>query len=451
LRLVDEANDIVVIIDGAAATDEKAMVALLDLEVEAIRPHAEVRWSPRLRRWRTEEGQLRGATAEKATGPRDGRPPRVFVSYAHDSPEHKALVLAFATLLRHNGVDADLDHWNTGERRDWYTWMIKQVTEADYVISVASPKYRQAADGDAAPGEHRGAQSEAALLRDLLHADRRTWVPKLLPVVLPGSTVEDVPLFLQPHCADRFEVSDLTQAGVKDLVDHVSGQPAHIRPDLGPLPVQPPHTTGPTASARATEPPDQPMSVVQPTRPLAAEREVLIHKLYEVRLLRQPDTRSELIWQVEQQLGSGINVERSPVDRIDLRRFVNRCFDFAYGPRALLDVLHGGEGDSLPFREAAELVVTLAARHGYPGLDGYRHARNGCEPPRTETTTERRGEPGESDATTSKVTSPVGQLGGIHYHAPIHTHGAANFGPGGTAVNYAQGSEGRRDGRQPDR
>jgi hypothetical protein len=37
-----------------------------------------------------------------------GAPPRVFISYAHDSVEHRDLVRALWLLLRANGIDAKI-------------------------------------------------------------------------------------------------------------------------------------------------------------------------------------------------------------------------------------------------------------------------------------------------------------------------------------------------------
>jgi hypothetical protein len=169
-----------------------------------------------------------------------GRPVRVFVSYAHDSERHKSQVLAFCELLRRNGIDADLDQWNTGQRQNWYAWMITQVTDADYVIIVASPGYKRIGDGSAARDDHPGVQSEAGLLQELLHADRPTWTPKLLPVVLPGSSVDHIPLFLQPRIADHFVVNELTRNGVEELLGVLTGQPSAERPPVGNVPSLPP-------------------------------------------------------------------------------------------------------------------------------------------------------------------------------------------------------------------
>ncbi len=37
--------------------------------------------------------------------------PRVFISYSHDSQQHKKWVLDLATRLRNSGVDAIIDQW----------------------------------------------------------------------------------------------------------------------------------------------------------------------------------------------------------------------------------------------------------------------------------------------------------------------------------------------------
>ena len=38
--------------------------------------------------------------------------PKVFISYSHDSPEHKRWVLELSKKLRNNGVDVILDQWD---------------------------------------------------------------------------------------------------------------------------------------------------------------------------------------------------------------------------------------------------------------------------------------------------------------------------------------------------
>lgn len=156
--------------------------------------------------------------------------PKVFVSYAHESDEHKAQVLALATFLRRVGVGAVLDLWAAGSRRDWYSWAVREMTDSDFVLVVASKRYRVMGDGNGPNAEHRGVQSEAALLRELVYGDRAVWLPKVLPVVLPGQDVGQIPLFLQPHTASRFHVDSFDTTGAEELLRVIFGQPGHLMP-----------------------------------------------------------------------------------------------------------------------------------------------------------------------------------------------------------------------------
>lgn len=180
----------------------------------------------------------------------DAKHPRAFVTYAHDSAEHKSRVLELATFLRHVGIDVRLDRWADDGRIDWAVWALKEITEADFVLVIASADYKCRAEGGIADKGGRGAQFEASLLRELLFADRRTWGPKMLPVVLPGRSVDEIPLFLQPYSATRYIVSEFTENGVEKLLAVLRDRPKHRAPALEPAP--PPQPT--------TEPAYPPMS-----------------------------------------------------------------------------------------------------------------------------------------------------------------------------------------------
>lgn len=175
--------------------------------------------------------------------------PTVFVAYTHDSPRHKADVLALAELLVANGVRTELDQWAEGRRQDWHTWALRHITASDYTIIIASPQCKVVGDGGSSSEGNRGATAELAVLRDLLQEDRATWLPKLLPVVLPGRDVVEIPLFLQPRAADHYRV-DLTPEGIEGLLRTIYEEPRVVRPALGPRPV----FSRQDAPAPATEP-----------------------------------------------------------------------------------------------------------------------------------------------------------------------------------------------------
>lgn len=157
----------------------------------------------------------------------------VFVSYAHESDEHKAGVLALSELLKAAGLSVVLDVWSADHRQDWYAWALREMRAADFVVVVASETYRELGDGTAA-GVNRGVQSEAALLRELVYEDRAVWLPRILPVLLPGHEIGQIPLFLQPHTASRYPVPALTGEGVAELVAVLHNRPAPARPPAVP-------------------------------------------------------------------------------------------------------------------------------------------------------------------------------------------------------------------------
>jgi transcriptional regulator with XRE-family HTH domain/DNA-binding NarL/FixJ family response regulator len=165
--------------------------------------------------------------------------PTVFVSYAHDSAEHVRQVQKLAELLLALGVNVDFDRWAGPLRQDWATWATIGMAQADFVIVVASPAYRHAGDNWAFSTENRGAQHESAALRDLLHRDRPTWLSKILPVLLPGRSPDDIPLFLQPFTADHYRITEFSLVGAESLLRVITHQPA-VTPSLGELQVSSP-------------------------------------------------------------------------------------------------------------------------------------------------------------------------------------------------------------------
>jgi SEFIR domain len=55
-------------------------------------------------------------------------PPKVFISYSHDSPEHEKRVLELAERLRADGVDAQLDQYVAGAPYEgWPRWMLDRL------------------------------------------------------------------------------------------------------------------------------------------------------------------------------------------------------------------------------------------------------------------------------------------------------------------------------------
>lgn len=178
-----------------------------------------------------------GDTAEGDSAPAPvARPPRVFLSYAHEDDEFSDLVRRFYEFLRVDcGIDAVFDRVAAQTPQDWTAWMIRQINEADYVLSLVSPQYRAAAEVSVTPDVRRGAQWETRHLRELFNANIDLARARVLAVILPGRGVEDIPIWMSPTAATYYRVEDLTRAGAEGLLRYLAGQPAYQAPALGPL------------------------------------------------------------------------------------------------------------------------------------------------------------------------------------------------------------------------
>jgi hypothetical protein len=164
----------------------------------------------------------------------DGHVPRVFVSYAQDSEAHQERVRQLMTFLRGPiGLDAHMDAWYDGERRDWSLWAVEQLRSADFVLVIASPEYKRRAEGTAPPNVGNGSQFEAAMIRNDLTRNLGEQLRRILPVVLPGGSIADIPIFLNPHSTTRFHVPELTREGVADLLAAITGRSRHPMPPRG--------------------------------------------------------------------------------------------------------------------------------------------------------------------------------------------------------------------------
>ena len=166
-------------------------------------------------------GSARSSVVEaREGGPGVGLPgasPRVFICYAHEDEVHKKKVRDFADLLRRSGLDPRIDKDQEGPRTEWDHWALREIREADFVAVIASPTCRAVGEGTYRGADRAGIRSELGAIRNLLQKYPK-WAGHLLPVVLPGDSVDDIPMFLQPATMDHYVVEALTRIEVEDLL-----------------------------------------------------------------------------------------------------------------------------------------------------------------------------------------------------------------------------------------
>ncbi len=157
----------------------------------------------------------------------DETPPKVFISYSHDSPEHRDFVLRLANHLREDGIDCNIDQYLNGAPPDgWPLWMEKQIERANFVLVMCTPTYWQRFRRETEEGG-RGVAFEGLIITQTLynHYFRNT---KFLPLIPDnGNAQQDVPLPLQGYNTYRM-FSDYER-----LYRVLTGQPEVAVPILG--------------------------------------------------------------------------------------------------------------------------------------------------------------------------------------------------------------------------
>lgn len=157
--------------------------------------------------------------------------PKAFLSYSHDSLEHKKWVLDLATRLRNNGVESIIDQWSLGPGDDLPHFMEQNLAAADRVLMVCTENYVKKANSGAG-----GVGYEKMIVTaDLL---KRIDSNKVIPLIRQVGT-HDVPTFLQSKLYLDFSREDQIELSFDDLVRAIHGKPLYVPPPVSNNPFTP--------------------------------------------------------------------------------------------------------------------------------------------------------------------------------------------------------------------
>jgi hypothetical protein len=158
-------------------------------------------------------------------------PPRVFISYSHDSAEHKKWVLDFATTLRNRGVDAVLDQWELKPGDDLPQFMEQNLAAADYAIMVCTPRYvKKANAGEGGVGYEKMIMTSASLAKISEN--------KVIPIIREKGNPA-TPTFLQTKLYIDFSKDAEVEFALDDLLRHLLKAPLYQKPAIGKSPFKP--------------------------------------------------------------------------------------------------------------------------------------------------------------------------------------------------------------------
>lgn len=154
---------------------------------------------------------------------------KVFISYSHDSSEHKERVLQLSNHLRSEGVDCNIDQYETSPSQGWSRWMINQMEEADYVLVICTKNYERRFKGKEEVGKGLGSNLEGLVItQELYEAAKNT---QFIPIVFSSEDSNYIPIILKS--ATRYNLD--TEEVYNELYARLTGQKLVLKPALGEL------------------------------------------------------------------------------------------------------------------------------------------------------------------------------------------------------------------------
>ena len=152
---------------------------------------------------------------------------KIFISYSHDSEEHKRTVRELADRLRADGVDCNLDQYEESPEAGWPAWMEGELRTSSYVIVLCSPGYLEKFNRGAM-GRGKGVKWEGAIInQELYEAEGRN--RKFIPVVVGEENKIFIPTVLRSYT--YYDGS--TEQGYERLYRRLTTQPRVEKPPLG--------------------------------------------------------------------------------------------------------------------------------------------------------------------------------------------------------------------------
>lgn len=161
--------------------------------------------------------------------------PTVFISYSHDSEEHKAWVLKLATDLRTHGVDAILDQWDLRLGTDLRFFMENGLSSSHLVLCVCSEDYVQKVNNGKGGSGYEGSIMTQALLQNAT-------ANYIIPIVRNNTSKQKVPFALGSKLYVDFSDDSQYFPKYQELLERIYGEDVKRKPPLGDNPFSPLHT-----------------------------------------------------------------------------------------------------------------------------------------------------------------------------------------------------------------
>lgn len=155
--------------------------------------------------------------------------PTCFISYSHDSDEHKDWVRGLAEQLQGSGIKTRLDQWDLRFGMNITQYMEENIANADYVLMVCTPGYANRANG---------AQGGVGWEKQIITGEMYYQISsetKFIPILRHNDQNVAIPRFLRGKYYADFSTGDTT-LNFEGLLRHLYDSPQYVRPPLGDVP-----------------------------------------------------------------------------------------------------------------------------------------------------------------------------------------------------------------------
>jgi len=164
------------------------------------------------------------------------KPPRVFISYSWETPEHQEWVLQLAIRLQEKGgVQVLLDQWHLSPGQDKTVFMEKGVAESDFVVLICTLDYAQKANH-----RHGGVGYESMIITGELAANINQ--NKFIPVLRSGTWISSLPNWIRTRFGVDLSMEPYSENQYQLLLRTLHKTPLKP-PPVGPKPVWPESTS----------------------------------------------------------------------------------------------------------------------------------------------------------------------------------------------------------------
>jgi serine/threonine protein phosphatase PrpC len=157
----------------------------------------------------------------------------VFISYAWGDAEHQERVVALASRLRVDGIDAILDLWDLRPGQDKYHFMERMVGDPSiaFVLILCDARYAEKTNAD-----RRGVHGEAPVITPELYASAKS--TKFVPIAMERDENGQVymPFYLQSRMYIDLSSEDPYREQYERLLRLLYGIPELLKPELGKMP-----------------------------------------------------------------------------------------------------------------------------------------------------------------------------------------------------------------------